>query len=88
MSGRGQLLIPEGWRPGIGVRVAILATKDDPQPPHGVWRCLDRAPQGWWLTPADERSRTWAQRWPNMLTQGCVAVAGTRLVPPGKGTHG
>lgn len=83
-GGRSSLLIPDGWKPAPGVRCSILPSRDDPAPPAGAWRCIDRAPSGWWLTPADDRARAWAQHWPNMLTQGCVQVAGSRLVSPGK----
>jgi hypothetical protein len=80
---RASLLVPEGWKPRPGIRVEIQATKDAPSPPLGVWRVIDRSPAGWWLQPADDRARAWAQHWPNALTQGCVEQPGRLLVPPG-----
>jgi hypothetical protein len=80
---RAELLVPDGWRPARGNRVTVLASKDDPRPPAGVWRVVDRAPAGWWLIPHDDTAREWARRWPNQVTQGCVEVSGRRLIPPG-----
>lgn len=85
MSGRAELLVPDGWKPKPGARCIVQPSKDIPSPPGGVWRVIDRAPSpnAWWLQPADDDARTWAAKWPNAMTQGCVEVAGRLLVPPG-----
>ncbi len=82
---RAELLVPEGWKPKPGARVAVLPSKEVPSPPAGLWRVLDRGPSatGWWLMPADDKARDWAAKWPNAVTQGCVEAPGCLLVPPG-----
>ncbi len=85
MSGRAELLVPEGWAPRIGSRVTILPHRDDPVPAPGVWRVIDRAPEAssWWLTPVDDKARDWAAAHPARVVSRCLSIAGRRLVPPG-----
>jgi hypothetical protein len=83
---RAELLVPEGWQPTRGARVAILPTRDEPAIP-GAWRLIDRSNGGpgphWWAQPADDDARAWAQRHPARIVQGCLDVKGLRCVPPG-----
>lgn len=78
-------LIPDGWKPTRHSVVHVDETKTEPAPPHGLWRCVDRAPGAamWWLLPVDEAARTWAQRWPGQMTQGCLARKAGQLIPKG-----
>lgn len=86
MSGRAELLIPEGWKPARNVRVRVLAHRDDNAPPAGVWRIVDRSNGDpgphWWAQPIDETARRWAEQHPGRITSGCVEVKGLRCVPP------
>lgn len=58
---RAEMLVPEGWRPTRGTRVVILPHRDEPVPPSGTWRLIDRsngAPGAWWWAqPADDAAR-------------------------------
>lgn len=84
MSGRK--LIPDDWAPARGAHVTLLPAPDSAAPP-GVWRILDRAPDGWWIQPADAAARGWAAGNATQLLQGClvldgrVGVAGRRMLP-------
>jgi hypothetical protein len=84
---RAELLVPQGWAPRRGSIVEILPHRDEPVPPSGVWRIIERAPDEpgphWWAQPHDEAARSWAARHPRRIVQGCLVVKGLRLVPPG-----
>jgi hypothetical protein len=88
VSGRRDLPIPEGWRPGRNMRVEVHPhEKFDPHPPAGVWRIVDRSPGSpgphWWMQPHDDVARRWAERNPARIISGCVEVKGLLIVPPG-----
>lgn len=84
---RARLLVPEDWRPTRGTRVEVLPHRDEPVPPAGVWRIIDRSAGDpgphWWVMAVDEAAQQWAQRHPRRIVQGCLEVKGLRLVPPG-----
>jgi hypothetical protein len=84
---RADLLVPEGWKPARGARVSVLPHVDEPVPPAGVWRIIDRSAGDpgphWWAQPHDDAARAWAQAHPSRIVQGCLEVKGLRLVPPG-----
>lgn len=82
---RAEQLLPEGWKPKRGSVVHVEPSKDDPAPPHGVWKILDRAPGAgsWWLQPVDDAARDWAGRWPGQVVTGCVQRHGRVLIPKG-----
>jgi hypothetical protein len=75
------------WRPTIGARVRVTprpkAPDDEPPPPLGVWRILDRAPERgtWWLQAADSEARLWLAAHPKQNQSGCIVAEGTRLKP-------
>lgn len=81
------MLVPEGWAPSRGARVTVLPHRDEPVPPAGVWRLLDRSATEpgtwWWAQPADDAARAWAARHPGRIVQTCLDVKGLLLVPPG-----
>lgn len=85
MSGRGDLLVPEGWAPRRGSTVAVLASRDEPVPPSGAWRVVEHAPEAgtWWLLPHDDAARAWRDKHRTRIVTGCLAMSGRRLVPPG-----
>lgn len=82
---RADQLLPEGWKPTRQSVVHVEPTKDEPAPPHGLWRVFDRAPGAgcWWLLPVDEAARTWAQRFPGQVVSGCITRKGQQLIPRG-----
>lgn len=82
---RAEQLLPDGWKPTRHSVVTIEPTKDDPAPPHGVWRVFDRAPGtgAWWLLPVDDAAREWAHRFPGQVTTGCISRSGRVLIPRG-----
>jgi hypothetical protein len=80
---RNDYLLPDGWVPARGSRVVLIGTKDDPEPPPGVYRLIEKAPLGWWAQPTDDVARAWATEHPGAVVQGCLQVPGRRLVPPG-----
>lgn len=84
---RSELLVPEGWAPRRGSAVCVLPHRDEPVPPAGVWRIIDRSPTEpgpyWWAQPHDDEARRWAARHGSRIVQGCLDVKGLRLVPPG-----
>lgn len=84
---RADQLIPEGWSPGRNMRVMVQPATDEPVPPAGVWRILDRSPGGpgphWWLMPHDDAARGWLAAHLSRAVQGCTEVKGLRLAPPG-----
>lgn len=82
---RADQLLPDGWKPGRHSVVHIEPTKDEPSPPHGLWRCVDRAPGTamWWLLPVDDAARTWAARWPGQVTTGCISRKAGTMTPKG-----
>lgn len=82
---RGDQLLPDGWKPTRQSVVHVEPSKDEPAPPHGLWRVFDRAPGVgcWWLLPVDDAARTWAQRFPGQLSTGCISRRGTVLIPKG-----
>ena len=83
---RADLLVPEGWKPDRNVRVRVLPSADEPAPPAGVWRIVDRSAgepgPWWWAQPIDDRAREWAAEHPTRIVSGCLDVKGLRLVPP------
>jgi len=87
VSGRTDLLVPEGWKPARNVRVIVLPHTDEPVPPAGVWRIVDRSAgtpgPHWWAQPVDEPAQRWAQRHPGRIVSGCLEIKGLRCVPPG-----
>ena len=84
---RADLLVPEGWKPARGARVTVLASRDEPYPPRGVWRIIDRSSSGpgawWWAVPVDDEARAWADAHPARIVSRCIDLNGLRLVPPG-----
>lgn len=84
---RTDLLVPEGWAPRRGAVVVVLPHRDEPVPPSGRWRLIDRSPgepgPHWWALPIDEAARTWAGKHPSRIVQGCLELKGLRVVPPG-----
>lgn len=84
---RTDLLVPDGWRPERNARVIVLPHRDEPVPPVGVWRIIDRSAGGpgphWWAQPHDDLARAWAERHRSRIVQGCLEVIGLRLAPPG-----
>ena len=68
-------------------RKVLEAHRDEPVPPAGVWRLIDRSATTpgtwWWAQPADDAARAWAARHPGRIVQSCLDVPGLRLVPPG-----
>lgn len=84
MSARSPL-IPEGWKVKAGAVVVVEPSKDDPAPPTGVWKVLDKAPgvNAWWLMALDDVAKEWAARRPDQATSGCVNRPSRVLVPRG-----
>lgn len=86
MSGRAELLVPEGWKPDRNVRVRVLPHTDEPHPPAGVWRIVDRSNGDpgphWWAQPIDDAARRWAELHPARIVSGCTELKGLRCVPP------
>jgi hypothetical protein len=84
---RTELLLPDGWKPTRNTRVEVLPDADEPVPPAGVWRIVDRSGGGpgphWWAQPVDEQARAWAAGHGDRITSGCLEVKGLRCVPPG-----
>lgn len=82
---RADQLLPEGWRPKVGSTVHVEPSKDEPAPPHGVWKVVSGAPGAgmWWLLPVDDAARTWRDRWPGQVTTGCITRSGRLLIPRG-----
>lgn len=82
---RTDLLVPEGWLPRRNARVIVLPHADEPHPPAGVWRVIDRSNGDpgphWWCQPADDTAREWLARHPKRRVQGCIEVKGLRLAP-------
>lgn len=84
---RADALVPEGWKPRVGVTVVVEASKDDPAPPHGTWTVISAAPDAghWWLLPVDPPAREWLARFPGQRhLGGCILRAGRVLLPRGK----
>jgi hypothetical protein len=84
---RTELLLPHGWKPARNVRVEILPHHDEPVPPAGVWRIVDRSGGApgphWWAQPVDERAQRWAAGHAPRIVSGCLEIKGLRCVPPG-----
>lgn len=82
---RGELLVPDRWKPARNVRVRVLPNPDEPEPPAGVWRILDRSNgepgPHWWAQPHDDAARRWAQAHPTRIVQSCLEVTGLRCAP-------
>ena len=82
---RSELLVPDGWSPARNARVIVLPHADEPVPPAGVWRIIDRSSgepgPHWWLQPYDEPARVWAAGHASRITSGCLEVKGLRLAP-------
>lgn len=82
----GRELAPAGWAPHRDGRVRVLPAPDTPAP-DGTWRVIDRAPDGWWVTPADAAARAWADDHQPAMLSRCLAgaaaggVPGRRLAP-------
>lgn len=83
---RAELLLPDGWRPARNMRVRILPHPDEPQPPAGVWRLLDRSNgfpgPHWWAMPHDDAAHWWVEQHPSRIVSGCLEVKGLRCAPP------
>lgn len=84
---RAELLVPEGWAPRRGSVVELLPNRDEPVPPAGAWRIIDRSNTQpgpwWWAQPHDDEARHWAARHSSRIVQGCLDVKGLSCVPPG-----
>lgn len=83
---RAEQLIPDGWKPRVGSVVIVEGTKDDPAPPHGVWKVISAAPGAgqWWLLPAGDAAREWLERFPGQRhVGGCITRPGRVLLPKG-----
>lgn len=79
-------LIPDGWKVTRHSVVTVEPTKDDPAPPHGLWRAIDQAPGAgqWWLLPVDDAARAWLARFPGARQPGgCISRASRVLIPKG-----
>jgi len=83
---RAELLIPEGWKPDRNVRVIVIPSRDEPVPPAGVWRIVDRSAGGpgphWWAQPITDPARKWLERHPDRAISGCLEVKGLLCAPP------
>lgn len=79
---RNDYLLPDGWSPARGGRVKVIETKADPEPPPGTYRLIERAPIDWWAQPVDDDAKAWCAAHPNAVTQGCLQLATSRVVPP------
>ena len=82
---RAEQLLPEGWKPSRHSVVTLEATKDEPAPPHGLWRVFDQAPGAgmWWLMPSDDAASDWARRFPGQMTTGCISRKAGQMIPRG-----
>lgn len=82
---RAELLVPDGWKPARNVRVRILPHADEPDPPAGVWRIIDRSSgepgPHWWALPHDDAAHLWAQGHASRIVSGCLEVKGLRCAP-------
>lgn len=83
---RRDLNIPDGWKVTHRSTVQVIdherLTPAD-LPVRGVWRVIDRSPDGWWLQPDDSTARWWAEHHGARagITSGCISVHALRLVP-------
>jgi hypothetical protein len=69
-----------------GHRVRLEANKGQTAPP-GVWRCVDRSPDGtghWWILPSDREATEWLAdpRCPLRMIQGCISWPSRLMRPP------
>lgn len=82
---RADQLLPDGWKPKVGSVVTVEPSKDEPAPPHGVWKVISAAPGAgqWWLLPVDDAAREWKDRWPGQIVTGCTQRSGRVLIPRG-----
>jgi hypothetical protein len=84
---RGQLALPEGWRPERNSSVRVLDS--DTLAPEGLhvpgrWRVLDRNPwNGWWISAADDDAHAWLAVHGQAAgaSAGFIPVHAQRLVP-------
>lgn len=87
MSGRRELNLPDGWHPTVHSTVQVIdheRLRPGGVPVAGLWRCIDRAPDGgWWLQPADVAADRWLTRHGQRCgaTSGMVNVHALRLTP-------
>lgn len=87
MTGRRNLNLPDGWRPGIHSTVQILDSdtlRPDGVHVPGAWRCINPAPDGgWWLQPADLAAVRWEKLHGRTAgaSSGMINVHGLRLAP-------
>lgn len=84
---RADELVPDGWTPKRGIRVIVQPSRDEPAPPAGVWRIIERSNgepgSWWWVQPVDDTARAWLTANPSRAVQGCTSVRGLLLTPPG-----
>lgn len=81
-----EALIPEGWKPKVGGTVVVEESRDEPAPPHGVWKIVSAAPGTgqWWLLPVGPTSRQWLEHFPGQRHPGgCIVRSGRVLIPHG-----